>query len=106
MLPHGGFQQGLELHHFGDLLAGEHPAHQHPLAILVLMRCMFNWRQIPKMMELKELLLTTVAEHPEWSQEEKGNLLGECDLILSFLMYNDICLLYTSRQRPARDAPG
>ena len=54
------------------------------------MRCMFNWRQIPKMMELKELLLTTVAEHPEWSQEEKGNLLGECDLILSFLMYNDI----------------
>lgn len=63
---------------------------QHPFAILVLMRCMFNWRQIPKMMELKELLLTTVAEHPEWSQEEKGNLLGECDLILSFLMYNDI----------------
>lgn len=54
------------------------------------MRCMFNWRQIPKMMELKELLLITVAEHPEWSQEEKGNLLGECDLILSFLMYNDI----------------
>ena len=63
---------------------------RHPFAILVLMRCMFNWRQIPKMMELKELLLTTVAEHPEWSQEEKGNLLGECDLILSFLMYNDI----------------
>ena len=54
------------------------------------MRCMFNWRQIPKMMELKQLLLTTVAEHPEWSQEEKGSLLGECDLILSFLMYNDI----------------
>ena len=63
---------------------------QHPFAILVLMRCMFNWRQIPKMMELKQLLLDTVAEHPEWSREEKGNLMGECDLILSFLMYNDI----------------
>ena len=63
---------------------------QHPFAILVLMRCMFNWRQIPKMMELKQQLLTTVAEHPEWPEEEKGNLLGECDLILSFLMYNDI----------------
>lgn len=49
---------------------------RHPFAILVLMRCMFNWRQIPKMMELKQLLLTTVAEHPEWSQEEKGSLLG------------------------------
>ena len=48
---------------------------RHPFAILVLMRCMFNWRQIPKMMELKQLLLTTVAEHPEWSQEDKGSLL-------------------------------
>ena len=63
---------------------------RHPFAILVLMRCMFNWRQIPRMMELKQLLLTTVAEHPEWSQEEKGSLLGECDLIESFLHYNDI----------------
>ena len=25
----------------------------HPLSILVLMRCMFNWRLIPKMLELK-----------------------------------------------------
>ena len=63
---------------------------QHPAAILVLMRCMFNLRQIPKMLELKELLLASAAEHPEWPEEEKGNLLGECDLILSFLMYNDI----------------
>lgn len=91
---------------------------QHPFAILVLMRCMFNWRQIPKMMELKELLLTTVAEHPEWSQEEKGNLLGECDLILSFLMYNDIsamsrlhrsavhrCPTRPSASRTAADGP-
>ena len=29
----------------------------HPLAILVLMRSMFNWRNIPKMLELKALLL-------------------------------------------------
>ena len=63
---------------------------RHPLAILVLMRRMFTWRQIPKMLELKELLLTAIAEHPELSAEERGNLLGECDLILSFLCYNDI----------------
>ena len=42
------------------------------------------------MLELKELLLTAIAEHPELSAEERGNLLGECDLILSFLCYNDI----------------
>ena len=62
----------------------------HPFAILVLMRRMFTWRQIPKMMELKALLLTAIEEHPELSEEERGNLLGECDLILSFLCYNDI----------------
>ena len=62
----------------------------YPFAILVLMRRMFTWRQIPKMLELKALLLTAIGEHPELSEEERGNLLGECDLILSFLCYNDI----------------
>ncbi len=61
-----------------------------PFAILVLMRRMFTWRQIPKMMELKALLLAAIEEHPELSAEERGNLLGECDLIMSFLCYNDI----------------
>ena len=62
----------------------------HPLALLVLMRCMFNLRNIPKMMALKDLLLTAIEEHPELSAEERGNLFGECDLIMSFLCYNDI----------------
>ena len=62
----------------------------HPLAILVLMRCMFNWRRIPKMMELKSLLLTSIEEQPEMPATERGDLLGECDLIMSFLCYNDI----------------
>ena len=62
----------------------------YPFAILVLMRRMFTWRQIPKMLELKALLLAAIEEHPELSAEERGNLLGECDLILSFLCYNDI----------------
>ena len=63
---------------------------EYPLAILVLMRSMFNWKNIPRMLELKEILLTAIKEHPQMSEEERGNLLGECDLILSFLMYNDI----------------
>ena len=62
----------------------------HPLALLVLMRRMFTWRQIPKMMELKALLLAAIDEHPDMPQTERGDLLGECDLILSFLCYNDI----------------
>ena len=63
---------------------------RHPLALLVLMRSMFNWRNIPKMLELKELLLTAITENTALSDREKGDLLGECDLIMSFLCYNDI----------------
>ena len=63
---------------------------EHPLAILVLMRSMFNWRLIPKMLEMKSLLLAAIEEHPEMPQSERGDLLGECDLIMSFLCYNDI----------------
>ena len=63
---------------------------EHPFALLVLMRRMFTWRQIPKMMELKALLLTSIEEHPDMPDSERGNLLGECDLIMSFLCYNDI----------------
>ena len=62
----------------------------HPLAILVLMRSMFNWRNIPKMLELKELLLTAISENTALSAQGKGDLRGECDLIMSFLCYNDI----------------
>ena len=62
----------------------------HPAALLVLMRSMFNWRQIPKMLELKALLLSAIDDNGELSEAERGNLLGECDLIMSFLSYNDI----------------
>ena len=62
----------------------------HPAALLVLMRSMFNWRNIPRMLTLRQLLLTAIDEDPQRSAEERGNLLGECDLIMSFLCYNDI----------------
>ena len=63
---------------------------KHPLSVLVLMRSMFNWRKIPQMLQLKEFLIQTIDRNKEISEEERGNLLGECDLITSFLMYNDI----------------
>ena len=62
----------------------------HPLTLLVLMRRMFTWQQIPKMLELRALLLAGIEAHPELPDAERGNLLGECDLIMSFLQYNDI----------------
>ena len=63
---------------------------RHPTAILVLMRRMFTWRQIPKMLELKALLASAIEADAAMPERERGNLRGECDLIMSFLMYNDI----------------
>lgn len=65
----------------------------HPAALLVLMRCMFNWNRIPEMQKLKQQLMAALDEHPEWGEEERGNLLAECDLIQSFLYYNDIAAM-------------
>lgn len=77
----------------------------HPFALLVLMRSMFNWRNIPKMLELKALLLAALEEHPELPAEERGNLLGECDLIMSFLCYNDISAMSRLHRSAARRCP-
>ena len=63
---------------------------RNPHSILVLMRCMFNWQKIERMLKLKELLMEAVDNNDLISPEERGNLIGECDLITSFLMYNDI----------------
>ncbi len=75
---------------------------RHPLAILVLMRRMFTWQLIPKMLELKALLEAAVQENPALTPEERGNLLGECDLIQSFLMYNDIRAMSRLHQSASR----
>ena len=69
---------------------GDRVLMEHPTALLVLMRRMFTWGQIPRMRQLKELLLESVRRHPELTDRQRGNLLGECDLIESFLYYNDI----------------
>ncbi len=72
-----------------------------PQALLVLMRRLFSWRQIPKMLELKGLVVKA-ANDKNLSEEEKNNLLGECDLIMSFLGYNDIEAMSKLHQNACR----
>lgn len=69
---------------------GDQVLMEHPTALLVLMRRMFTWGQIPRMQQLKALLLESVRRHPDMTPRQRGDLLGECDLIESFLYYNDI----------------
>lgn len=63
-----------------------------PCGLLVLMRRLFSWRKVPQMMRVKELLLKA-ADESTLVEAEKNNLLGECDLIMSFLGYNDIAAM-------------
>lgn len=65
---------------------------QDPRGLLVLMRRLFSWKAIPKMLEIKEILIKA-SKQIGITEEEKSNLLGESDLILSFLHYNDIAAM-------------
>ncbi len=69
-----------------------------PQGLLVLMRRLFSWQKIPKMLELKNLVLKA-AENPLLTQEERNNLLGDCDLMMSFLGYNDISAMSKLHKR-------
>ena len=61
----------------------------NPEASLVLMRCMFNRKMIREMLSLGEMIARS-AERDSLSEAERGNILGERELIMSFLSYNDI----------------
>ena len=100
----------------GNLLSALHPEEllerlsacpaevlmRHPTAILVLMRRLFTWRQIPKMLELKTLLERAISGNSAITDQERGNLLGECDLIMSFLLYNDIAKMSALHRSASR----
>ncbi len=103
-----GLDRGVQLASMnpGDVLALlEHCSKEdlmsEPKALLVLMRRMFTCRQIPKMMELKGILMQAAAQ-PALSPEERGNILGECDLIMSFLRYNDISAMSALHQNAVK----
>ena len=73
----------------------------NPRALLVLMRRCFSWGRYREMLALKELVSAALAEDA-LSAEERGNLDGECDLIMSFLCYNDIAGMSALHQSACR----
>ena len=62
----------------------------HPDAVLVLMRKLFSFRRIPEMFRMKELLLQSLDADSTLTGQERQDYLGECELVMSFLKYNDI----------------
>lgn len=63
---------------------------QDPFALLVVMRRYFSWRMVSEIREMRELFWEAISENTLLSEEERNDLLGECDLIMSFIHYNDI----------------
>ena len=61
-----------------------------PLALLVLIRRYFSWRMLPEMERLRQLFLQAVAEATDLTETERNDLLGECQLVMSFTAYNSI----------------
>ena len=72
-----------------------------PRSLLVLMRRLFSLGAIPQMLTLKDLL-PRALEQSDLPEREKQNLQGECDLILSFLGYNDIAAMSVRHQSACR----
>ncbi|MFR4068431.1 MAG: response regulator transcription factor [Oscillospiraceae bacterium] len=71
----------------------EEALRRHPDALCVLMRKLYSFRQIPELMRLQKLLLESLQAGSDLSEAEKSNYLGECDLVMSFLRYNDIAAM-------------
>ena len=59
----------------------------------MLMRKLYSFRQIPELLRLQKLLLESLQAGSSLSEAEKSNYLGECDLVMSFLRYNDIAAM-------------
>lgn len=63
---------------------------KNPTAALVMMRKLFSFRQVEEMIRLRGIFLEGLAEDKSLSEAERNNYLGECEMVMSFLDYNDI----------------
>ncbi len=66
---------------------------RHPDAVCVLMRKLFSFREIPELLRLRAILLDALQPGGAFPERERENYLGECDLVMSFLRYNDIAAM-------------
>lgn len=74
-------------------LCPEDALRRHPDALCVLMRKLYSFRQIPELLRLQKLLLESLQPGSGLTEAERSNYLGECDLVMSFLRYNDIAAM-------------
>lgn len=69
-----------------------------PDAVLVLMHKLFAFKHIPEMLRLKALLLESLTANLTLTERERQDYLGECELVMGFLEYNDISAMSAHHQ--------
>lgn len=68
-------------------------------AVLVMMRKLFSFQQIPEMLCLRGILTESLSQDSSMSEAERNNYLGECELVMSLLKYNDISAMSELHRR-------
>ena len=72
---------------------------QNPGAMLVMLRKLFSFGRVPEMHRMRSLLLAALEEHPALEPAERDNYLGEAELYMSFLAFNDISAMSAYHRR-------
>ena len=72
---------------------------QDPGAMLVMLRKLFSFGRIPEMHRMRDLILAAMEERQDLPREERDNILGEVELNMSFLAFNDISAMSAYHRR-------
>lgn len=75
---------------------------RRPDALLILMLDFYSYYNIPEMMRLYGLFQQSMEQNQGLSPQERNNLLGEAEIMLSFLAFNDISAMSAHHRRACR----
>lgn len=70
-----------------------------PESLLILMLSFYSYHNIPEMMRIYGLFQQSMEQNREMDNQERRNLLGETEIMLSFLAYNDIAAMSAHHRR-------
>lgn len=73
----------------------------YPGALVACMVKMFSFHNIPEIHRLKALLLQSLEQNTDISEQERGNMLGDAAVSESFLCYNNISAMSGYHRRAA-----
>jgi len=71
----------------------------HPMAILHFMQSLYIAMKIPEVKFLGEFLFESIRDNKELDEDTRNNILGERELMMAFLAYNDVTAMNTCQRK-------